>query len=442
MIRSRPFCYRKFVVQLTVTTCVLTLVCKTSAAPDDSATSESDSQPPAEKLSDTWSKTLPVSDPPDAKYGEWRFWVQDGWLLAERRTRNDEIEWKIVLAKVVGDELPKIVVNRIPAGARMVHRASKGGETVTTVAPEPTGPIPGSLRLSYRDGRYFIRDEFGSLRCLREPKTEDQPWPELELPPRDANPRSGSGGAGGGPGSSWLASQVSNSWVIIAAGPYADPRNRAADCLVRVSHQDLRPPGGAPFRGRQGVARFSYGDWFVIDDAEFLVAERLDASHLPFELQRLAQRDPVLAVKLAMQKLGGSPAPELSGEVWLNAEKPTTWKDLRGKPVLLVLFDLKQPSFVPLVPPLLGFQEMFAKQGLAVIGVHAKAPRDELEKRLGEEHIDFPVLIDDGQTAERYGVGFSACLLIDRDGKVVSVYKDSLAPPAEIEKLLEEAGKL
>jgi hypothetical protein len=46
------------------------------------------------------------------------------------------------------------------------------------------------------------------------------------------------------------------------------------------------------------------------------------------------------------------------------------------------------------------------------------------------------VLIDDGKTAERYGLGYSGCVLIDREGNVVSAYKDSLAPPTEIEKLL------
>ncbi|HVA49507.1 MAG TPA: hypothetical protein VNH11_24285 [Pirellulales bacterium] len=70
--------------------------------------------------------------------------------------------------------------------------------------------------------------------------------------------------------------------------------------------------------------------------------------------------------------------------------------------------------------------------------VHANHPRDEVKKKLADERITFPVLIDDGKTAERIGIGFSACLLVDREGKVLSVYKDSLAPPAQIEKLLEE----
>lgn len=145
----------------------------------------------------------------------------------------------------------------------------------------------------------------------------------------------------------------------------------------------------------------------------------------------------IAQLKAALPTLIGSPAPDLSGEVWLNADEPPTWKSLRGKPVLLVLFDLRQRSFLALLPPLVGFQETYGKQGLAVIGVYAKAPRDEIAKHLAEQGVTFPVLIDDGKTAERYVIGYSACVLIDREGKVVSVHRNSLASPADVEKLIE-----
>ncbi|HUY92419.1 MAG TPA: carboxypeptidase regulatory-like domain-containing protein [Pirellulales bacterium] len=148
-------------------------------------------------------------------------------------------------------------------------------------------------------------------------------------------------------------------------------------------------------------------------------------------------KDDIAQLKAAMPRLIGSPAPDLSGDVWLNADEPPTWKSLRGKPVLLVLFDLRQRSFLALVPPLLGFRETYDKQGLEVIGVYAKAPRDEIAKHLAEVGITFPVLIDDGKTVERYVFGYSTSVLIDREGKVVSVYRNSLAAPADIEKLIE-----
>ncbi|HET6879317.1 MAG TPA: redoxin domain-containing protein, partial [Pirellulales bacterium] len=348
-----------------------------------------------------------------------------------------------VLAKVVGDEPPEIVVNRLSRGARTVRRRDANGVETTTTSPGPAGPMPGSLRLSYGGGRYFIRDGMGYLRALREPKASDGEWPKLDLPPRDANSFGGMGASR----AVTLSGQVTKSWITVVSSPQAAARTingrfertLNADCLVRLTHVDLH--GGVGFSGSAELPRATCGEWFVLDDGDLLYAQKLDAWRLPYALEAQAQRDPALAARLAMKKLGGLPVPEPSGESWLNAEKPPRWQDLRGKPVLLVLFDLKQASFLPLVPPLLGFEETYSKQGLAVIGVHANHPRDEVEKKLADERITFPVLIDDGKTAERYGIGFSACLLIDREGRVVSVYKDSLAPPAEIEELLEEENK-
>jgi len=139
----------------------------------------------------------------------------------------------------------------------------------------------------------------------------------------------------------------------------------------------------------------------------------------------------------AASTLTGLPAPELSGKVWLSAKGPLKWKDLRGKPVLLILFDLRQPSFVPLVPAILTYEDSYGKDGLTVIGVHQNCPRDEVAKRLADERITFPVLIDDGKTGPRFVHGYSSSFLIDGEGKVISGYKNLLIPPAEIEKLLD-----
>lgn len=417
--------YRRFWALLTAAPLAVAFVGHASLArePDNSESSPDASAAPAAKISDTWSTTVPIAGlAPDTMLGKWRIWVEEGWLLAERRSSEDEVEWKVVLAKVAGDEPPEIEANR----------------------------PPDSLRLSYRDGRYFIREAMGSFRCLREPKTEEEAWPELEIPARDAN--SGSGHGHGN--SSSVTFQFSNSWKTIAAGPQRGPgKPIVADSLVRIAHRDLN--GGIRFTHRPGApARVSSGEWFLIDDGTLLVAERVEAWRLQAELNRQAGRAQavapgfgappgrVMAVRRgatsgpATNILKGSPAPELSGEVWLNAEQPPQWKELHGKPVLLVLFDLRQPSFVPLVPPLLGFQDLYGKQGLVVIGVHQSCPRGEVEKRMADERIKFPVLIDDGKTGPRYILGFSSSFLIDRDGKVVVGYKDLLVPPAEIEQLL------
>jgi hypothetical protein len=368
-----------------------------------------------EKISATWSRIMPIKTPdPDKRIGWWRVWVEEGWIVAERRTDDDQVEWKIVLAKVVGDEEPRIDASKIDA-----------------------------LRLDYRDGRYFIRDfstlgageaQFGRLYCRRERKTDEDHGPELPIPTRDSDRFHGFSGKNG----EWsLGGQVTDSWVTVSAGPARDWKLLYADCIVRLFHTDLevREHGGG---AGGGFGKKYYGEWFVEDDGELLVSSRQQAWLLADEFNRRAKDDPALAARLAMKKLGGGPAPELSGDVWLNTDKQPTLKSLRGKPVLLVLFDLRQRAFMSLVPPLLAFHETYGKQGLAIVGVFANATRQDVAEELADDGIKFPVVIDDGKTAERYGVGYSACVLIDRQGKVVSVYKGSLASPAEIEKLLEQ----
>jgi hypothetical protein len=344
---------------------VVAAVCPISVASE-----RDDAVAPAEgaaKMSETWSRIVPIkAATPDKKIGQWRAWVEEGWLVVERRTDDDKVEWKIVLAKVMGDAPPEIIADDFDA-----------------------------IQINYRDGRYFIRDystsdadgQIGCLRCRRQPKSREASWPGFPVPPRE---REAPGSFGGG--RDWsLRGVVSEGWYTITAGPNMKGKQPFADCSVRICHIDLGVPAFGGGGGGGGVLRDFYGKWFVEDDGELLVANRLEARDLADELESAAKDDPALAGRLATNKLGGSPAPELSSDVWLNADEPPTWKSLR-----------------------------------------------DVKKRLADESITFPVLIDDGKTAKQYGTGFSACVLIDREGKVLSVYKDSLAPPAEIEKLLEE----
>lgn len=340
-----------------------------------------------QRASNQWHLKYPIDAPQrDTRVGEFHMWIDDGWFVGERRNRDGDIEWKIVFAKAVGDEKPVL---------------SHGLEADT-------------FRISYRD-KYFIRDEQGNLRCLRQLKTEDDAWPVIEQPAGEDKlftPR--------------LQARISDSWVTMVARPVPMPPARFKvkefrwDCLLRLARQDLGGPD-LKVNAQSAAIRVSYGDWFVVDDGEFLVADKLESWQVPWELNR---------------KLRSLPAPGVPGQVWLNTDEPPTWESLGGKAVLFLLFDLGQPTLVPLVSPLLGLLETYSKQGLRVIGVHAKGPRDVIQKRLADEHITFPVLIDDGEGPNRFGVPFSASVLLDWTGTVVRVYENALVAPAEIEKLL------
>ena len=346
----------------------------------------------ADKLPENWSQTVVLQSLiPDGGEGECRLWVEDGWLIVERRSAEDEVEWKVVLAKARADEVPEVIANR----------------------------IPGTVRVSYGDGRYFVRDEFGSFRCLRQAKPDDEPWPNLEIPPADPNAPSGSAGV-----SPHSAGRVTQSWFIVTTGP----KRGSVDCLVRIDHQQLQA-GGFGFRGGPvgSPARVHFGEMRLMDDGDLLVAERREAWQAKSELARRAIR----------AQMVGSPPPELSGDVWFNANEPVSLKSLDGRPALLVFLDLRQPSFRQQLPLLKGFYDFHSKKGLAVVGVHQQYEKSEVEKQIADSKLDFPILLDDGQTAQRYATAFPSYFLINCEGKVASAYQPTLPSPGEMDRFME-----
>ncbi|HEX7446880.1 MAG TPA: redoxin domain-containing protein [Pirellulales bacterium] len=345
------------------------------------------------KLSDGWSTTValpPYSWPNnDSPSGACRAWVEQGWLLVERRTDRDELEWKIVLAKVVGDEPPQIDVHR-----------------------------PGSLRLDYRGGLYFIRDEFGNLRCRRQTKTPDDVWPDIALPGRDPD-----GDLWGSAGGGKLVGTLVKPWFFVAAGP----KQGAADCLLRLNHQELRT-GGTSFSGGQVINRITDGETNVMDDGELLIAERVEEWSARAAVERVE----------IQKTIRGSTAPKLTGAWFNTGGESLDWKDLKGNAVLLVFFNLSDsPSFSERLPALKQLHSKFYEKGLVIVGVQTQQDAKHGARLVEKHHLDFPVLIDSFETLRRFGIDdLPSYFLIDRQGKVAWNHLSSPPPAAEIEKLL------
>jgi hypothetical protein len=78
-------------------------------------------------------------------------WVEQGWLLAKREARDGEMEWQVVLARANGSE-PQVTVQ----------------------------PGDGGVDIHY--GPYFVRENSGQLRVVRQEKSKDLPaWPQADL---------------------------------------------------------------------------------------------------------------------------------------------------------------------------------------------------------------------------------------------------------------------
>lgn len=343
----------------------------------------------SDEFTDGWRRRLPVSEPNDAgETDRCTVWIEDGWLQADRRTADGELEWHIVLAKATGDD-----------------------DSIEITAD----PMFGMFRLSYRDGRYFIRDEFGNFRCLRQRKT-DEGWPTLHPTKAD---NQGQLIAGRGP---FLEDRVTNGWCMIATGP----ARGAYDCLVRLSHNRLLPPatGRKVTATPAPIVQVHHGELSLLDDGDLLVAQRIQQRDALRGLAKLAIRD----------QLVGSVAPELSASAWMNTEKATI-DDLRGKVILLDFWSLTQPASVSELPTLQALARKMSDKGLVVLAIHPQRG-PQLLNRILPGDITLPIMVDDGQTAAKYGVdGMPFYVLVGRDGVIVRA--GEMPPPTgEIEKLL------
>lgn len=128
----------------------------------------------------------------------------------------------------------------------------------------------------------------------------------------------------------------------------------------------------------------------------------------------------------------GKPAAAVSGSAWHNTEKPIGLEAFKGKVVLLDFWGQWCGPCVAKLPEVEALHAKFKDQGLVVIGVHSARESDNLEAFLKEKKLTFPVVIDDGKTAEAYAVdSWPRYVLVGRDGKIAGGF--SIEPPAESE---------
>lgn len=124
-------------------------------------------------------------------------------------------------------------------------------------------------------------------------------------------------------------------------------------------------------------------------------------------------------------------APELIVEQWFNADRPISLAELRGRPVLLHVFQMLCPGCVAhALPQVQRAAAMLKETDLCVIGLHSVFEHHSamtpvsLAAFLHEYRITFPVGVDrpatDGavpQTMAAYGFrGTPSLVLIDREG--------------------------
>jgi peroxiredoxin len=115
--------------------------------------------------------------------------------------------------------------------------------------------------------------------------------------------------------------------------------------------------------------------------------------------------------------------------------KTITLTDYAGKVVLLDFWATWCTGCKKEIPWFSDFQKAYGAQGFAVVGVSMDDGGWAVVKPfLAGNPIPYPILLGDGQTAQRFGIpALPDTFLIDRSGKVAAAYKASVVDKNDIE---------
>lgn len=142
-------------------------------------------------------------------------------------------------------------------------------------------------------------------------------------------------------------------------------------------------------------------------------------------------RDPKLlqSIDAEMARLSvriGKPAPALAVDEWVRG-RPTTLDELKGKVVLLDIFQIICPGCHKAHPEIVRMQKQYKEDGFEVLGLAvvfellgAQTP-EKIRRYVDEKAYPYPVALDQGliETFRLYGArGTPYTVIIDRQGRI------------------------
>ncbi|MCA9131305.1 MAG: redoxin family protein [Planctomycetales bacterium] len=307
---------------------------------------------------------------------------QGGWLVVSLSAEPDELEWRIVLARLTPDSMPQVSVH-------------------------PQLPL---FEIQY--GPWFIRESLGRLRVYREPKDfEGDTWNQLEKAPIGDTPCE----------AGHLFVVKKDDWYWVCTSPKYD--KSTIDTLIRFQHEKLKKSHGSMMFADGKFAEVFCGEARCHDEGDLLVAERITG----YGAQAMISNEET------KKSIVGKQVPPMDGKAMGQIPMPSHAK-LKGKVVLVDFWATWCGPCVKKLPAVNALQEKFADRGLVVVGVHANQNSEKLPEFMAEHEFSFPVVLSDGETEKRFAVSqLPSYFLVGRNGTVISANMPDPPTDAEIE---------
>lgn len=382
-------------------------------------------------FADGWRKEVVLTDPNGGnKSPHCVAWVDDGWLVVERRDTLDDVEWQIVLAEVGKDDEPPTI--------------------------ESNPKVPGGLRLTYRDGRFFVHDDWGHLRCLRQKKSADVPWPALVIPPDHVQ----FGGGKIGNADRMIYGRANRGWQFIAGGLEGEK----VEFVLRMYCLEVGAYRFGSRSDRSGVVNYIIGEEYrsirsstLSDDGELFVAERMHDWLVNLH------RDQLKKLLDNRKKLVGAKPPIIFAAKWLNGDAVAI-EDLKAKPALVYFAGPYSKRIADQLSAIDDLHGKYRDRGLEVAVVIPAGDEETYAAICEKRGWRFPLAVDHpggpdepvqgSPAAQRFSVTDTpSYFLIGCDGKIAaSLYQEPVPigsykqpPPLpdaeEIERLLSADGQ-
>ncbi len=307
---------------------------------------------------------------------------QNGWLVATLTADPDELEWKIVLAKITPGSMPEVSVH-------------------------PQLPL---FEVQY--GPWFIRESLGRLRVYREMKDLGaDTWKQIGEAPVGETPCT----------AGRLFVVKKDEWYWVCTSPKYD--RSTIDTMIRFQHEKLKKGHGSMMFADGKLSEVFCGEARCHDEGDLLVAERITGYGARA----------MISTAETEKSIVGSQVPKIDGVAMGDSPMPN-YADLKGKVILVDFWATWCGPCVKKLPAMNDLQAKFEDRGLVVVAVHANQDSEKLPDFIADHEFDFPVILSDGETEKRFAVSqFPSYFLVGRDGRIVSAHLTDPPTDAQIE---------